>query len=202
MKPIQKTLVEHLRLTFLSGILLTVPLVVTYLILKSLFLWLDGFAQPMVRRLWGISFPGLGILLSFLALYGLGLVSTNLLGQTLMREGEKWLLKVPFVKVLYQSFKQLLQVFLGQGEFSFRGRVVLVEYPTKGFKALALQTNRCVGKDGLVKRIVLIPTVPNPTNGFLALFSEEEVVETDWTLEEASKFIFSAGILGKNNFSH
>ena len=196
-KAIRHSIAQHLRSTFLSGILLIVPLVLTFLILKSLFLWLDGFAQPLARRLWGISFPGFGIVLSILFLYGAGLVSTNIVGRAFVNEGEKWMLKIPLVKVFYQSFKQFLQVFLSQGKASLRGRVVLVEYPMKGFRSVGFETNRCVGKDGRTKRVVLIPTVPNPTNGFLAVFPESEVTETDWTLEEASKFIFSAGILGQ-----
>ena len=165
--------------------------------MKSLFLWLDGFAQPLVRRLWGVSFPGLGIILSILFLYGVGLVSTNILGRALGQQGEKLLLRIPIVRVLYQSFKQFLQVFLSHAGKRFRGRVVWVEYPMKGFKSLAFETNRYTEENGKIKRVVLMPTVPNPTTGFLALFSEEEVLNTDWTLEEASQFIFSAGILGR-----
>ena len=186
--------IEHLRSTFLSGILLIVPLPLTLLILKSLFLWLDSFAQPLVRQLWGVSFPGFGIVLSILFLYAVGLVSTNLVGRFLLDEGEKWVLKIPFFKIIYQSFKQFLQIFSDQARL--RGRVVFVEYPTKGFWSLGFETHR-MAKEGVRKRLVLIPTVPNPTHGFLAIFPEEEVTETDWTLEEASKFIFSAGILGK-----
>ena len=197
MQAIRHSLAEHLRSTFLSGILLIVPLVLTFLILKSLFLWLDGFAQPLVQRLWGVSFPGLGIVLSLLFLYGLGLVSSNLFGRALVNQGEKLILRIPLAKIFYPSFKQFLHIFLSEERTNLRGRVVLVEYPMKGFKSIGFQTNRCRGKDGRTKCVVLIPHVPNPTSGFLAVFSEEEVTETDWTLAEASKFIFSAGILAK-----
>ena len=195
-KPFRQSLREHVRAVFLSGLLLLVPLVFTYLILKSLFLNLDHFAEPAVRRLWGISFPGLGILLTLLFLYGVGLISSNILGRTLLQQGERLLLRIPLVKIVYQSLKDFLQlVFQKKDAPSFRGRVVLVEYPMKGFKTLGLLTNQCRGTGGRQNWVVFVPTVPNPTSGFLGVFPEEEVFETNFTLEEAFKFFFSAGIL-------
>ena len=195
-KSVGQTIREHLRSVFLAGLLLLVPLVFTYLILKSLFLWMDGFAQPVAQRLWGISFPGLGIVLSLLFLYGVGLVTANIVGRALVHQGEQILLKIPLVKAIYQSFKEFLQIFLGGTAGLFRGRVVLVEYPKKGFKTLAFLTNSWKGPRGEQKSLVLVPTVPNPTSGALAIFPADEVTLTHWTLEEASKFFLSAGILG------
>jgi len=200
---------HFIRRTFLTGLLILLPLFITYVLIAFLFNIFTGVAAPLVDglfRLLGANHlsyplvPLVNLLLSFVVIFLLGLVGANILGRRILSRFEALLLKLPLVRTIYSSAKQVVETFQGPGR-NFQ-RVVLIEYPRKGVWTLALvATER---RDSLelfpTDKVltVFIPTTPNPTSGFLVIMSPEDVKDLDFTVEEAFKFIVSGGIVGKD----
>lgn len=189
-----------IRRRLIAGVLVVVPLWLTYVALKFFFRALDGFFAPLVRRWFGVSIPGLGFVLLVLFIYLIGMITANILGRSLVHFGEAILIRIPFVKNVYQAAKQLVQTISLSRTFGFK-RVVLVEYPRSGLLAVGFVTNSVEDK-GSGKRfsIVFIPTTPNPTSGVFEIVPEDEVIEADLTIEDGIKMVISGGILTPENF--
>lgn len=205
-----KELSPHfIRRTFLAGLLILLPLFITYVLISFLFNIFTGVGAPLVTglfRLVGANHlayplvPLVNLLLSFAVIFLLGLVGTNILGRRILSGFERLLLRLPLVRTIYGSAKQVVETFQGPGR-SFQ-RVVVIEYPRKGLWSLALVATerrdslRLFPTDKYLT--VFVPTTPNPTSGFLVLMSPEDVKDLDFTVEEAFKFIVSGGIVGKD----
>jgi uncharacterized membrane protein len=134
------------------------------------------------------------IILTFAALYLIGLFATNFFGKLILGYFEAVLHKTPIIKNIYTSSKQFLHLISLPGKKSFK-RVVIVEYPRVGMKVIAFATGGIKSKDGTELTSIFIPTTPNPTSGFLIYLSESDIVETSLTVEEGMKLIVSGGIL-------
>ena len=190
--------VRLFRARMTSGLVVLVPVVVTLFVLRVLFAFMAGILLPVidpavedwpVALQWGLS---LGMLLFLL--YFLGGVATNLVGRRVIQFGEGILLKVPFVKVVYGAAKQVVAAFQGQRSRAFKS-VVFVEFPRPGMRAVGFVTGSLKKPDGSVWNTVFVPTTPNPTTGFLQIIPREEVILTDFTVEEGIKMIMSLGVL-------
>jgi len=206
----QKEISPHfIRRTFLAGLLILLPLFITYVLIAFLFNIFTGIGAPLVIglfRLVGANdltypiVPLVNLLLSLAVIFLLGLVGTNILGRRIFSNFEGLLLRLPLVRTVYSSAKQVVETFQGPGR-SFQ-RVVLIEYPRKGVWALGLvATERHDSLRLFPSEIVVtvfIPTTPNPTSGYLVIVSPEDVKEIDFTVEEAFKFIVSGGIIGRD----
>jgi uncharacterized membrane protein len=122
------------------------------------------------------------------------------LGRRILGTFESFLLRLPLVKTIYSSVKQVVDTFQGPNR-SFQ-RVVMLQYPRQGVWSIGLVATERADTLGLVAAdkvlTVFIPTTPNPTSGFLVLVSPEDVVDVDFTVEDAFKFIVSGGIVGKD----
>ena len=125
-----------------------------------------------------------------MAIYLAGLLATNVLGNQLLKLGDNLLSRIPLVKSIYSSSKQLIKVFK-EGKSSYR-RAVFVDWPRPGVKAVGFVTGE-MERAGERLVIVYIPTMPNPTSGFALFFREDEVFESGMTVEEAVKFVVSGG---------
>ncbi len=192
---------------FLAGILVVIPLAVTL----SAGIWIvarvDGlldllpdFAHP--EMVLGRDLPGLGVFLTLVVVILAGAATRYVTGRQVVAFYEAVLLRVPFLRVVYQGFRQLLDTVFRDQSKSFR-QVVMVEYPRRDVWALAFLTGQAElveeaetqgpGAHDLVS--LFLPTTPNPTSGFFLMLPAHDVFLVDLTVEEAFKMIMSAGIV-------
>ena len=189
---------DHLKGKFATGLFVVIPLGITIFILKFLFSFADGILGTYLDDLFtAIShrethFPGLGMFTGAVVIYLTGLLASNFFGTRFLKWGDKLLSRIPLVKSIYTSSKQLTQVFK-EGKTSYR-RAVFVEWPRKGVRAVGFVTAEAI-RDGEKMVVVYVPTMPNPTSGFALFFREEEVLESGMTVEEAVKFVVSGGMV-------
>jgi uncharacterized membrane protein len=198
------------RRTFFTGLLILIPLYITYILIAFLFDLFTGVGAPVVKGLFhtlGLDryswaeplVPLVKVLLSLAVILWLGLFGTNILGRRMLEAFEALLMRLPVVRTIYSAAKQIVETFRGPAR-SFQ-QVVLVQYPTKGFWMMGLvaaerpDTMNLTSSDKVLS--VFIPTTPNPTSGFLVLVASEDVVEVNYSVEEAFKFIVSSGIVGR-----
>ncbi len=189
---------KHIKGRFVAGLFVVIPVGITIFILKFLFNFADGILGPYLARLFALLtnhegyIPGLGMLSGALIIYLSGLLATNMLGTRLLRWWDALLTRIPLVKSIYTSSKQLTLVFK-EGKTSYR-RAVFVEWPRKGVRAVGFVTAE-VERDGERLVVVYVPTMPNPTSGFALFFREDEVMECGMSVEEAVKFVVSGGVV-------
>lgn len=190
-------LLRHLKGTFLAGICIVVPIGITIFILKFLFNFADGILGSHLDRVleqYGHQayIPGIGMLTGAVVIYLTGLVTTNVLGNRLLKFGDDLITRIPLVKSIYGSSKQLIKVFRDGGS-PYR-RAVSVEWPRPGVRAVGFVTAE-VQRDGEAYLVVYIPTMPNPTSGFALWFRECDVSDSGMTVEDAVKFVVSGGVV-------
>jgi uncharacterized membrane protein len=143
----------------------------------------------------GIRFPGLGIITLILFILVVGIISANYFGNRIVRYWDELMQKVPLVRGVYSTVKQVMETF--SVKQNFHG-VALVEYPRKGCYSIGFVTGDVPGESvGLIGKYetVFVPTTPNPTAGFLLLLPEAEVRHLDMTVEQGMKFIISLGLV-------
>lgn len=188
---------------FITGLLIWVPLAITIWVLTAIvramdqsLLLLPQSLQP--EKLFGVYVPGIGALLTLLVVFFTGLVTANIVGQRLLRFWEAVLARIPVVKSIYYSVKQVSDtLFSGNGE-AFR-KVLLVRYPHPEAWAVAFQTSnpaRDVADMLPDEHVgVFIPTTPSPVNGFFFFVKRSEVIELDMSVDDALKYIVSMGVV-------
>jgi len=149
-------------------------------------------------QLLGIHIPGLGVVLSVLVVLSTGVVMAHFFGQQLLAAWEAILNRIPLVRSIYSSVKQLSETLLSSGGQSFR-KVLLIEYPRKGLWTIAFQTGTEIGeaqaKTGEEVINVYVPTTPNPTSGFFLMVPRRDAVELDMSVDEGLKMIISMGVV-------
>lgn len=189
---------RRFRTRMTSGVVALVPLAITLYVLRVLFGLTAGiflpFIDPAVEDwpwIWRASLS-LAVLLVFI--YLLGTLATNLVGRRILQFGEEVLLRVPVVKVVYRASKQVVNAFQRPNSRAFK-EVVFVQFPREGTRAVGFLTSTFTASDGSEWHTVFVPTTPNPTTGFLQFFPAEDVVHTDFTVEEAFKMVMSLGAL-------
>ncbi|KRT55803.1 DUF502 domain-containing protein [endosymbiont of Ridgeia piscesae] len=192
-----------LRRYLVAGLLVWLPLVAVYLVVRTLVRWMDSslLLLPLQYRpetLLGTTIPGLGVLLSLLILLFTGLVAANLFGRKLVRLWERLLARIPLVRSVYSAVKQLVETMFSDNGDSFR-KVVLVEFPRRGLWTLGFLTSSDVGeaqqKIGCEVLNVYIPTTPNPTGGYFVMVPKEEVQELEMSVDDGLKMLLSMGAI-------
>ena len=183
---------------FLTGLLVVTPIWGTVLILKTLFVTVDGILGDVLARMVPSYYvPGLGIVTLILLIFATGLFTANFMGRQIVKLWEDWLNRLPLVRGIYSTLKSMMDIL----SFSERGsyhRVVLIQFPKNGHYCLAFVTgaskgdSMTVGQEPLVH--VYVPTSPNPTSGYFLLVPEREVISVDINVEEAMKLIVSGGL--------
>ena len=192
---------DFLRKYFIIGLLVIIPIWATYYVLSGLFRVIDGMLGDLPRQFLGLKFPGLGIITLIVFVLLVGVLSANYLGTRLVRYSDHLMQRVPLVRGVYTTIKQIMETF--SVKHSFRG-VALVEYPRKGCYSMGFMTGEIKGGSlGLPGRFitVFVPTTPNPTAGFLLILPEDEVKQLNMTVDQGMKFIISIGLvpLGKSD---
>lgn len=197
---------KHLRGYLLTGLIVWTPILITIWVigfivelLDSSIALLPGSYQP--AHFLGTNVPGVGVIFSLAVLLVTGIIATNFLGQRLVHWSESFLDKIPLVRSIYNTSKQVMQAVFSSNSHAFR-KVVLVEYPRKDIWTLAFQTGTNVntfGKDlGEDMISIFVPTTPNPTGGFLLLVSRSQVKEVSLSVDDALKYIISLGVMQQN----
>jgi len=184
---------QSIKRRIFAGLLAIVPIAVTFWILKFLFSFTDGLAAPFLKRI-GIEIPGLGIILTVVFIFVLGLLVTNVLGRTLFHWGERILAKLPIVNTIYNTIKQITSAFSGSAVKSFQ-QVIFIQYPREGLWTMCFVTNQSQNEDGEEFYHVFVPTTPNPTSGVFIVVPKNDVVHPDISVENGLKAIISGGIL-------
>jgi uncharacterized membrane protein len=192
-----------LKRYFITGLLIWVPLAITAWVLALIVRTMDQSLLLLPQaihpeRLLGIYIPGIGAVMTLLVVFLTGLITANIIGQKLVRFWEGVLARIPVVKSIYYSVKQVSDtLFNGNGE-AFR-KVLLVRYPHPEAWAVAFQTGsppREVSQhsdDEMVS--VFIPTAPSPVNGFFFFVRRRDTVELDISVDDALKYIVSMGVV-------
>ena len=191
---------------FITGLLVLVPLLITLWVMATLIgimdqslLLLPSAWRPEAQL--GYRIPGLGALLTLLIVFVTGLVATNFFGKQLIIMWEAFLGRVPVVKGIYNSVKQVSDtLFSGSGQ-AFR-QALLVQFPHQGSWTIAFLTGQPGGD--VTNHLqgeyvsVYVPTTPNPTGGYFLMMRKSDVIELDMSVDEALKYIISMGVVTPN----
>ena len=187
-------LAQGLRRYFVTGLATLFPVAVTVWLVVAIF----NFADSQLGRLIGVSFPGLGLVVTLAVIFLTGVLSIHFFGRVLFQTIEGWLGRLPIVKKIYPPVKQLAQfLFSEESRRAFR-RVVLVAYPRAGAYSLAFVTNESeTMATGKRERLLtlLIPNPPSPFTGPIIFVPEEEILPLDMSVEDAVKLIVSGGVV-------
>jgi uncharacterized membrane protein len=192
----------NLKRYFITGLLIWVPLGITIWVLDALIGAMDTslllLPEPWRPDAWlGFRLPGLGVLLTGVVILLTGVFAANLLGQRMVRVWEALLNRIPVVKSIYGSVKQVSDTLLSGTGHAFR-KVLLVRYPHGEAWSLAFQTNvpqvveAELGSDYVA---VFIPTAPSPVNGFYFYVRRTETIEMSISVDMALKYIVSMGVV-------
>jgi len=200
---IGKKLSSALRRYFLSGILVTVPLIITYLVLRFLFQGVDGLLSPLITKLIKHQIPGLGLIATIILIFIAGILTANVIGSRLFKIWEIFFIKTPLVRTVYGSAKQLVEAVTTTDKHGFK-QVVLVEFTRKGMFSLGFLTNEIKADSVNIADefiVVFIPSTPTPFTGWTMLFRRDEVILLKMSVEEGVKFFVSGGIVSPKTLS-
>jgi uncharacterized membrane protein len=198
------SLLGRLRTYFLTGIIVTAPISITVFLVWQFLDFLDTHVAGLLPARYNpetylpFSLPGLGLLIMLAFLTVVGMLTAGLAGRTLVRMGERLLSRMPVVRSVYGTLKQIFETILAQKSRSFR-EVVLIEYPRRGLGAIGFVTGptggeiQALSEDEMVN--VFLPTTPNPTSGFLLFVPKRDLIHLDMTIEEGIKLVISGGIV-------
>jgi len=192
-----------LRRYLVAGLLVWVPLGITIWVLVFLINTLDKtllLLPESVRpeAVFGFHIPGLGVVLFFAILLLTGAIAANFFGARLIVIWESVLGRIPFVKSIYSSVKQVSDTLLSEKGNAFR-KALLVEYPYPGSWTIAFLTGAPateIAQDLVDEHVsVYVPTTPNPTSGYFLMLPRKRIRELDMTVDEALKYIISMGVV-------
>ena len=195
----------------IAGLLVWLPLAITIWVLQAVLGLLDGVfgwllkagktilptaAEPLIDAL--LKVPGLGVIVMLSGLLLTGVFATNMLGQWALRQGSRVLSKIPIVKSIYSSVKQVSDTLFSSSGNAFR-EAVLVQYPRHGSWTIAFVTGRPGGEAALHLPgdylSVYVPTTPNPTSGFFLMVPRADVIVLQMSVDEALKYVISMGVV-------
>jgi len=210
-------LIPHFRRYIITGILTVIPIWLTLLVFEFVLRQLSEIGTPWVRALsrsltvvapnvsrwlldpWFQS--AVAVLLTLAGLYLLGWAATRVLGRRLLALFDSIMERIPMVQTVYGSTKKLLASL--QKKPDKLQRVVLVNFPTENMKTVGLVTRVFHDADtGRELAAVYVPTTPNPTSGYLEIVPVENLVSTDWTVDEATTFVISGGAVAPDRINY
>ena len=197
--------IGRIRNYFLTGLVVAGPVAVTVWLIWWFVTWVDTLVRPFIPVAYRpetylpINIPGLGLIIAFAALTLLGFLTANLVGSRLVAFGEGLLDRMPIVRPIYRTTKQIFQTLFSAGESSFR-RVGLVEFPAPGMWSLVFLTQPpsppIAAHLPQTEHIsAFLPCTPNPTTGFFFYVPRADVIDLDISVEQAMSLLISAGII-------
>jgi uncharacterized membrane protein len=183
---------------FVAGLLISIPAIITFLVIWWLFNFFDSFLEPLYYRILGYHVHGLGFISTIFLIFIVGIISTNVFGRKIIESIEHLILKIPVFKGIYSSVKQLVDAFSPESKLSSFKKFVVVEYPRPQVYAYGFLTKECVMSTAREAGETNLKAVYIPTNliyfGDIALFRDEQIIFTDIPIEEGIKIILSGGI--------
>jgi len=214
---IKKPFASRLRQYIITGLLVVLPLWVTWLVIDFLFGLISAAGGPWIRAfaaVWSGVAPGFSAWLldpfvqtvgafvfALVVLYFLGWFASRVIGRQVLAYFNSLIEQIPLVQTIYGSTRKLLAA-LQQKPGSVQ-RVVLIEFPTPSMKTVGLVTRTFLDADtGQELAAVYVPTTPNPTSGYLEIVPVKNLVSTDWTLDDAMGFIISGGVVGPHQINY
>lgn len=203
-----KNIKDFLKRYFIAGLLILLPLWLTIVVFMIVFDWTSNvsmsYTLPILKyfmrdKAWVyFSAKILSFFLTIIIICFVGFFATNFAGRKLLKFFEDIIIKIPAIGGLYVAFKKFISFFSSDGMSKDFKRVVFIPYPNKDSYSVAFATGERIIND--IKYITaFMPTTPNPTTGFLILVKEEDVIETDFTVEDSVAYIMSAGIISPKN---
>ena len=200
-------MLKHLRRYIVAGLLVWLPLALTFWLLSLAVGIMDGWLDKAFALLpatyhpdqfLGISIPGLGVIFTVLLLVLTGVFAANIVGRALVRGWESLLDRIPVVRPVYSAIKKFAELVFSDKSQSFK-KVLLIQYPREGLYSLAFQTSSQLGevqgRTGEEVVCTFVPTTPNPTSGFIIIVPRKDIVELDMEVDEALKMIISLGVV-------
>lgn len=190
-------ILTHSKKYIFRGLIALIPLGLTILIVRFLYLTIDQRVMRLVEKELGFSIPGLGILIVLGVLYGVGLVTSNVIGNRLLNYVEMITVKIPIIRAIYQIGKQISSTFTLPEKQVFK-RTVLVEFLKPGVWTIGFVTGTLIDRQDPSEKLlkVYVPTPPNPTSGFIVFVKENQTRDPGWGMDETLKAILSCGIIG------
>ena len=185
---------------FVTGLIIWVPLVITVWVIGLLVSTLEGVVPAFLssQSLFGINIPGFRVVLVIATVFVTGMLTANLIGRTLVEQWENLLGRIPLVRSIYTSVKQVSDTVLAPNGQAFR-QAVLVQYPRAGSWTIAFLTGAPGGEVAAhlpgEHVSVYVPTTPNPTSGFFLMMARDDVVALEMSVDEALKYIVSMGVV-------
>ena len=204
----QPSVLSRLRTYFLTGLIVAGPVAVTAWLTWSFVKWVDNLVAPLIPvalrpdTYSPVPVPGTGLVIALVGLTLLGFLTANLVGRTLVGWGENLLNRMPIVRPVYKTMKQIFETLFSKTGSSFR-KVALVEFPAPGMWSLVLLSQsptadiatKLPNKEHVS---AFLPCTPNPTTGFFFYVPREALVELDITVEAAMSLLISAGMVQPN----
>jgi uncharacterized membrane protein len=197
--------IARIRNYFLTGLIVAGPVAVTLWLVWWFVTWVDNWVRPFIptdyrpETYLPVDIPGFGLIIVFVALTLLGFLTANLVGSKLVSLGESLLSRMPIVRPIYRTAKQIFQTLFSSSGSSFR-KVGLVEFPAPGMWSLVLLTQSPTAE--ISARLpptehvsAFMPCTPNPTTGFFFYVPRRDVIDLDISVEEAMQLLISAGVI-------
>lgn len=202
---------KRIRRYLVAGILVWVPLAVTYLLLKFAVSIMDrtllllprqyrpeNLLQDLFNTAEPVVIPGLGVILAVVVLLLTGLLAANFVGRAFVGGWESLMDRIPVVRSVYSAAKNFAEIVFSDSNQSFK-KVLLIQYPRKGLYSLAFQTatelGEVQGRTGGEVVCCFVPTTPNPTSGFIIIVPKKDITILDMEVDEALKMIISLGVV-------
>ncbi len=213
----RRRLIASFRASFLTGLVVLVPIALTVYLFWTFVGWIDSWVLPFVpnayqpenvlQRIFGEDFSlnvrGVGVVVFLLFTIFVGWLAKGFLGRSFLSWAEGLVDRMPVVRSVYNGLKQIAETVFSQRENSFE-KACLVEYPRRGIWAVAFistpakaEIDTKIPEDQTIMSIFL-PTTPNPTSGFLLFVPKSDVIELDMSVEDAAKLVISAGLVYPN----
>lgn len=202
----------RLRNNFLAGIIILAPVAITTWIVWSFLQWADSWVKPYIparydpEQYFDIAIPGFGLLIAVVVITLIGFLGSNLIGQWVVGFGESILNRMPVVRPVYRSIKQVFESVLKEQSSSFK-KVGLIEFPSSGMWALVFVSSEARGElavrfneMGQEMVAVFLPPTPVPTAGFLLFVPRDKIIMLDMTPDDAAKLLISGGIVSPEYF--
>ncbi len=183
----------------ITGLLIILPTFLTVVIIYRFFVFVDSLLNPYLEQYLAYNIPGIGFLVVLTGIFLVGMITSNFLGRKLVATWEAILKKIPFINNVFSLIREISHTVLGQDRRLF-SKVVLFEYPRKGLYSVGFVTHSETGNllnDHINNEVVniFLPTTPNPTSGLIIIVPAAELIYLDISIEDAMKFVMSAGAL-------
>ena len=202
---LQHGVVSRLRNYFLTGLILVAPAYITIALTWWFINWVDDLVRPFIPIAYRpetylpVTIPGTGLIIAFVTLTLFGFLTANFVGRKLVELGENILNRMPVIRPIYNSLKQIFQTLFAKGGSSFR-RVGLIEFPSPGMWSLVFLSNPASPE--IATRLpdtehvaAFMPCTPNPTTGFFFYVARRDIIDLDITAEAAMTLLMSAGMV-------